>query len=475
MPNLVVTKDGRIGSIDARALTPAKVHEYGAYFQAKLADQLRELGIRTGYDAEDRPSSSPTYPTRPFPCSASETGRSSATQGQFARENDIEWDELSVKRKRQLLHEASADGRLGKTKEDARTRFGASRRPRSAGRTTRSSTQRQHPALDGRTAPRYRLSYAAASISREFQTAAVIDYDKLRVHAARGLIAAGDQRRPRRRRSRRRTHGGPAASTHNGVPVALVSGVMGGQDARHQYRANPDRTKPFLSGAAGGSGPVQLSLRRSNHAAMQIASIKRRPVDPIYSRAESGDLRALGAAASSPCSRASPAPERPLCCAPSSPPGRRRATPLVGMSTAWKQADALKEADIEETWALQPLLNAIDTGEFQPASSTVLVIDEISQIAPRPMLKLLELQAETGMTIKMLGDREQVQSIEAGDTIELLRRVLPKSAMPEVLAALRQKNARDRKISRAVSRRLRRRSLRDEARRRNRPFARRRL
>ena len=117
------------------------------------------------------------------------------------------------------------------------------------------------------------------------------------------------------------------------------------------------------------------------------------------------------------------------------------------MSTAWRQADALKDAGVDETWALQPLLNAIDTGEFCPDAKTVLVVDEISQIGPRPMLRLLELQAETGMTIKMLGDREQVQSIEAGDTIALLKRVLPKTALPEVLTAVRQKNDHDRKIA----------------------------
>jgi G3E family GTPase len=128
--------------------------------------------------------------------------------------------------------------------------------------------------------------------------------------------------------------------------------------------------------------------------------------------------------------------------------GRR----VVGMSTAWRQADALKDAGIAETYALQPLLNAIDTGEFRPDARTVLVVDEISQIGPRPMLRLLELQAETGMTIKMLGDREQVdreqvQSIEAGDTIALLKRVLPKTALPQVLTAVRQTNDRDRKIA----------------------------
>ena len=59
------------------------------------------------------------------------------------------------------------------------------------------------------------------------------------------------------------------------------------------------------------------------------------------------------------------------------------------------------------------------------------------------------------MTIKMLGDREQVQSIEAGDTIALLKRVLPKSAMPEVLTAVRQKHDRDRRDRRPLPRRRR--------------------
>ncbi|MCQ4189406.1 AAA family ATPase [Methylocystis suflitae] len=82
--------------------------------------------------------------------------------------------------------------------------------------------------------------------------------------------------------------------------------------------------------------------------------------------------------------------------------GRR----IVGVSTAWRQADALKDADIAETSALHPFLKAIERGEFCPDRKTVLVIDEVSQIGPQPMLKLLELQAATGMTIKMLGDRE---------------------------------------------------------------------
>jgi hypothetical protein len=39
--NLVVTAEGRIGSLDTKALTATRVKEFGAYFQAILADELR--------------------------------------------------------------------------------------------------------------------------------------------------------------------------------------------------------------------------------------------------------------------------------------------------------------------------------------------------------------------------------------------------------------------------------------------------
>src|SRR5208283_2247090 len=103
---------------------------------------------------------------------------------------------------------------------------------------------------------------------------------------------------------------------------------------------------------------------------------------------------------------------------------------VVGAAMAWRQADALQDAGIRRIYALSPLLKMIETREFQADRNTVLVLDEVSQIGPRPMLKLLELQSRTGMTIKMLGDREQAQAIEAGDAIEILRRALPPESLP---------------------------------------------
>jgi hypothetical protein len=112
---------------------------------------------------------------------------------------------------------------------------------------------------------------------------------------------------------------------------------------------------------------------------------------------------------------------------------------VVGLATGWKQADALKDAGIHRTLAMDPLLKAIESGEFAASRNTVLVIDEVSQVAPRAMLALLQLQRTTGLTIKALGDREQAQSVEAGDAIEILRRALPKEAQAELLGTVRQK------------------------------------
>ncbi|MFC7695090.1 AAA family ATPase [Paeniroseomonas aquatica] len=50
----------------------------------------------------------------------------------------------------------------------------------------------------------------------------------------------------------------------------------------------------------------------------------------------------------------------------------------------------------------------------------------MSQVGPRSMQRLMELQAQTGMTIRGLGDREQCQTIEAGDSIALLQRAIPR-------------------------------------------------
>jgi len=83
--------------------------------------------------------------------------------------------------------------------------------------------------------------------------------------------------------------------------------------------------------------------------------------------------------------------------------GRR----VIGLSQAWRQADALQDAGIDRTVAMQPFLAGIKSGEIEVDRNTVLVVDEAAQIGPRQFLELLKLWRDTGCVIRALGDREQ--------------------------------------------------------------------
>jgi hypothetical protein len=232
--------------------------------------------------------------------------------------------------------------------------------------------------------------------------------------------------------------------------VALIFGVHEGKPRfSHSEQLRIEQTVVDKSRAAARDRSADLSDKATRAA---IKRIETGDADIRFSREQTIAIHALAAGGKLSLLTGVAGSGKTTLLRPLVDAWREDGRRVVGMSTAWRQADALKDAGIAETYALQPLLNAIDTGEFRPDARTVLVVDEISQIGPRPMLRLLELQAETGMTIKMLGDREQVdreqvQSIEAGDTIALLKRVLPKTALPQVLTAVRQTNDRDRKIA----------------------------
>jgi TrwC relaxase/AAA domain len=443
VPNLVVTKDGHAGSIDARTLTADRVLEYGAYFQAKLADRLRALGARIGYDEHEQAAVLQDLPKAAVDLFSKRDRQILGDAKQYVAGKDLDWDELSLERKKKILHEASKAGRLGKTKDDEKEVWRA--QAAEIGWAHESVIDKiSHGSLTDD--ERFERAYkrAARHLAKEFVTAGVIDHDRLRVHAARGLIGAG-------------ISGGrddvdrvvslieERGFKVNGRPVAIVKAQMGGK-ARithtEQIRIEQslcDRARQAAQDHSGSlsTQAIRCAMQSIEEEDPEIAFTGEQQA-AIYAMGQGSNLTLLTGVAGSGKTTLL----RPLVRAWKAD-GRR----TVGISTAWRQADALKDADIEETFALQRFLILIDRGKFQPDRNTVLVVDEVSQIGPRPMLRLLELQAKTGMVIKMLGDREQCQSIEAGDTIELLRRVLPKFALPEILTAVRQKDPRDRKIA----------------------------
>ena len=447
--NVVVTEDGRVGSLDTQRLH-ARVHEFGAYFQARLADSLRELGASVTYDKDEQAvvlTSIPGTANDAFSKGRKQVLRSARA---YAKSQGLKWDDISAEGKLKILSVTGLAARQEKhgNKNDREIWREQAEALGWKHRTIMEGVD--NPVLTDQQRLDQAYAYAARHLAKEFKTAAVVDHDKLRMYAARGLIGAGiagGHEDIDKVVALIETRGIQLRGEHAALIVGLSGekvrvtnsaqvrieqqlGVLARQAALDRRGALPAAA---IKAAIDASG---LDFTREpEHAAAQIAA--------IYAMGQGSALTVLtGVAGAGKTTLMKPLVAAWKADTRFAAGGRE----VVGVATAWRQADALKDAGVERTMAMTPLLAAIKSGEFEPTRNTVLVIDEVSQVGPRAMLTLLEVRARTGMTIKALGDREQAQAIEAGDSIELLRRALPLTERPELLSTVRQAFKEDRHI-----------------------------
>lgn len=442
--NLVVTAEGRVGSLDTRALTDAKVKEFGAYFQAVLADELRRLGVKVGYDANKQSVVIEQVPEHAKTAFSKRDRQILHKAKAFADSQGLAWDDLPAEKKLDIMEEASAEGRLGKMKADEKSIW---REQAQALGWQHGSVLKdvEYEALSDEARFDRAYRFAAAQLVEEFETAAVIDHDKLGMYAARGLIGVGIAGGPRdikRVVELLEERGIQMKGEH----VALIVGMTDNkvrvtntaQVRIEEKLASLARASTRDKSAALSTKAIKAAIARSGY------TFTHEQRAAIHALAEGGALTMLtGVAGAGKTTLLEPLVAAWKADRRFGANGRE----VIGAAMAWRQADALQDAGIERTFALSNLLAQVENGEFQPTRNTVLVLDEASQIGPRSLLKLLELQTRTGMTIKMLGDREQAQAIEAGDSIEILRRVLPPEALPELLTTMRQTTRRGREVA----------------------------
>jgi conjugative relaxase-like TrwC/TraI family protein len=96
--NAVVTAAGRVGSLDTKRIQ-GRVHEFGAYYQARLADRLRALGVDVVYDAREQAAAIRSIPQEV--CDAfSNRHREVARKAKgIAKSLGLDWDALPAERK----------------------------------------------------------------------------------------------------------------------------------------------------------------------------------------------------------------------------------------------------------------------------------------------------------------------------------------------------------------------------------------
>ena len=448
--NMVVTKDGRVGSLDTQRLH-SRVHEFGGYFQARLADELRRLGVRIGYDGNEQAVVLEAIPQSAVDTFSKRNRDILDSAKRYASQQGRDWEQLSAEAKLGILSMTGLASRLKKHGDKDEHAVWAEQADAIGWKHETVLENARVVALTDHDRFEQAYSFAARHLAKEFHTAAVIDHDKLRAYAVRGLIGTG-------------ITGGTTDIDRvvqlieqrgielRGERVALVVGLSGDRvrvTNTAQVRIEEQVAGLAKQAAADRSGalspaPIKAAIDASG---LDFTS------DPVHGRAQQAAIYALGqGGAVSLLTGVAGAGKttllQPLVAAWKADTryeaGGRE---VVGIATGWKQADALKDAGIGKTVAIAPLLQSIEKGEFRASRNTVLVIDEISQVAPRAMLALLELQRRTGLTIKALGDREQAQSVEAGDAVEILRRALPRQDQAELLSTVRQTRKRDREIA----------------------------
>jgi ATP-dependent exoDNAse (exonuclease V) alpha subunit len=116
---------------------------------------------------------------------------------------------------------------------------------------------------------------------------------------------------------------------------------------------------------------------------------------------------------------------------------------VYGMSPAWRQAGDLNAAGITERAAVAAFMKRVEAGKYALNRNSVVVIDEVSLLGTRQMLDLLRLQETSGAQIVMIGNHRQIESVEGGPGLELLREALGSEATPELVTSIRQKTERE--------------------------------
>ena len=448
--NMVATDSGRIGSLDTQRLH-ARVHEFGAYFQAELADKLRRFGIETAYDQNEQAVIIKSIPAEAS--AAFSKGRRQILNNarEYAQEQGLDWDRMSAEQKLDILSEAGVASRLAKHGGKTDREIWQAQADALGWKHESVMGQVEHARLSDEERFDRAYTFAARHLEREFRTLAVIEHEKVRTYAARGLIGVG-------------ISGGISdidtvvelierrGIKVNGEHAALIVGMFDGAvqvTNTVQVRIEEDLARIARSQARDKTGAlsasaIEAAIGRSGLDGSLDAEHWQGQRAAIYAMGQGGRLSLLtGVAGAGKTTLLAPLVDAWKADTRYSERGRE----IIGTAVAWKQAEALGDAGIDTRMAMSPLLDTIAKGDISVSRNTVLIIDEVSQVAPRHMLALLRLQAQTGMTIKALGDREQAQSIEAGDTIEILRRSLPKSSLPELLTTVRQDRERDRTIA----------------------------
>lgn len=470
VPNTIVTESGRVVSLNTMEMH-GRIHEWGAIYQAHLAQNLRRLGADVELDRTNGAARLSAVPETARAAFSKRTRDALADAKDYAKANGVDWDRLEPDERIKLLKTGAHATRREKTDDMSDFESWQSQAGR-IGYQHRSVIDLSRPAKPLTEAERLDRAYDAAAslLGDQFERRAVLKPEDERVAAARGLIASGIEsgadvdRVIARIRERGVDEAGVAGARAPGEPRAKTAILVGAivreapdaegneiTETRLTTRAHLGQEAALIELAGkhagdrrGGLNPAQIARGieasglkfEGKHGAAQFRIMKHLGMGARFAVG-------IGAAGAGKTTLLKPLVEA----------WHERGQDIHGVSLGWRQARELRDAGLQTDAgaggrdtiaATSVFINRAKSGAVVLTHQSVVVVDELGTIGTRQLLELLRLQDQFGFRMVAIGDPKQCQSIEAGQVISLLQKSMD---VPTIETTMRQTDARAREIA----------------------------
>jgi hypothetical protein len=439
--NAVLTGTGRMGGLWLDQLD-GRVKEWGALYQAYLATNLRKHGVGVVLDGRTEMARLTAVPERVTEHFSKRTLGGTAAARAYAAEQGLDWDTLDADRKVGLLKQGVQDPRGAKSddlSDAAAWRLAATE----IGYQHRSVLRPDRKQTEASREERLEAAYQAALpvFDKELQRRASVEGADARLAAAKGLIAAGVE-------SPAEVSAITKAMRERGVMqrgerTTLIWGDVKGENGRDKVgitttlHRDEERVLIARARAAGQDRTAALT------PAQIAAAVKRFPdldFTPEHGKAQLAVMEQLGTGGRLAVAIGVAGSGKSTLLKPLVDAWRADGREVHGIALAWRQSDDLTEAGItaSNTRAVESFLRSVEKDRLQLDAKSVVVVDELGLLGTRQLNDLLRVQQTHGFQIVAIGDPKQMQSVEAGAVVDLLRRALGETAIPTLETSVRQ-------------------------------------
>jgi hypothetical protein len=474
VPNVVLTDTGRVGAMDLDKLE-GRVHEFGAYYQAHVATNLRRHGVEVVLDERTGAARLTAIPEHVRDAFSKRTRNGTEAAREYAADLGLDWDALSPERKAGLVKEGTQTHKLAKAagmsaedraafegaaRKDDMGDFAAWQRQAEALHWTHRSVLRPDEIAPERTRDeRLEHAYQVALplLDKELQRRAKVDGQDLRVVAARSLVASGVESaqdigaitRAFATRGVRQDGRDTSLIWGEDVPVRGKARV-GVTTALHE---DQERELVRLAKAAAGDrsaalSPAAIARAVSGREAMPLEKGGLRFAG-AHGEAQREIMDRLGQGGRFAVAIGVAGAGKSALLAPLVDAWREDGRQIYGAALAWQHTENLAGAGIEakNRAAFAAFLKRAQAGTIQLDRNSIVVVDELGLVGTRQLLDMLRLQERHGFQLVAVGDPKQCQSIEAGPVIGILQNALGEGAIPELLTTMRQRTQEERDTS----------------------------